>query len=58
MTQTDILFFHNFWIFLLWDHFFLEKNWGKGGGKDPPLGGGEGIKIASLSLILSANPTS
>ena len=30
MTQTDILFFHNFWIFHLWDH-FLAKKLGEGG---------------------------
>ena len=30
MNQTDILFFHNFWIFHLWDH-FLAKKLGEGG---------------------------
>ena len=38
MTQTDILFFHNFWIFHLWDHFFGKKL-GEGGGRTPPRGG-------------------
>ena len=31
MTQTDILFFHNFRIFHLWDHFFWKKFGERGG---------------------------
>ena len=48
MTQTGILFFHNFWIFHLWDHFWAKKL-GKG-----ERGRGEWIKVASHTLCACA----